>query len=356
MRGYEALTAVQDMDDHFLDEAVEWKENRNKSRLGIGKRIGLITAAVLLVLVLTGAGLRIVEPDLYARWIMNLADGAARESEATEWVEKMLIGPREVVYEDESFRIESLGVVRSSQTFLFSLLITVKDVELIANKEDYIYSLSPVPFYTDCCLNGQPVEVSSWGSNGASYNHDNMPPLAENEFLITEIDTIETEAVFDSFSLEINQISIGAIDRQTMTKARHINVPMDGVVWTYQLGESNEIASLLLEFDSYIMENGKTYHLDKIRITPFNILFYTDTEAEWAEGIPVQYYPNLDSLIIVKEDGTEVAELLSGGHIGGGGDQDKTTYVVTKMFSVPIQPDEVSKISLDGQIIWEKDR
>ncbi|MCR4884616.1 MAG: hypothetical protein K6A68_13670 [Clostridiales bacterium] len=105
MKGYEALSAVQELDDRFLDEAMDWDVNRGKGRMGVGKRIGLIAAALLVVLVLTGAGLRIFEPDLYARWIMNLAAGQNTEFKQNEWVKEMLAGPREVIYEDETFRI-----------------------------------------------------------------------------------------------------------------------------------------------------------------------------------------------------------------------------------------------------------
>ena len=353
MKGYEALNAVRDVDDRFLDEAMEWDVNRGKGRMGIGKRIGLIAAAVLVVLALTGAGLRIFEPDLYARWVMNLTDGQNTEFEQAEWAQKMLAGPREVIYEDETFRIESLGVVRSSQTFLFSILTTVKDGELIADKEDYIYTLSPVHPYFDFRLNGQPAEVSGSGGNGASYNHDNMPPLAENEFLTTEIVTAETEAVFDQFSLEIREILISAIDRQTLTAQEDslAVIPLDGAIWTCQLGERTEIDSLLLEVDADIVQDGRPYHLDKIRITPFNILFYYDTEGN---TVLVRHYLSLDSLSLVKEDGSETGALLPTDHIAGGGDEEKTAYVVTKTFPDLIQPEEITSISLDGQVIWEK--
>ncbi|MCR4884617.1 MAG: hypothetical protein K6A68_13675 [Clostridiales bacterium] len=80
--------------------------------------------------------------------------------------------------------------MRSSQTFLFSLLTTVKGEELIADKEDYIYAFCPVFNYSAFCLNGQTVEFSGSGGGGASYDHDDMPSLAENEFLFTEIVTI----------------------------------------------------------------------------------------------------------------------------------------------------------------------
>ena len=356
MKGYEALNAVRDVDDRFLDEAMEWDVNRGKGRMGIGKRIGLIAAAVLVVLALTGAGLRIFEPDLYARWVMNLTDGQNTEFEQAEWTQKMLTGPREVIYEDETFRIESLGVVRSSQTFLFSLLTTVKDGELIADKNDFIYTLSPVHPYFDFRLNGQPAEVSGSGGHGASYNHDNMAQLAENEFLTTEIVTVETEPVFDQFSLEIREIFISTIDRQTLTAPEDCLtvIPLDGAIWTCQLGESTEIDSLLLEIDADIVQDGRSYHLDKIRITPFDILFYYDTEAEWRNTVPVRHYLSLDLLSLAKEDGSGTGVLLPTDHIASGGDEEKTTYVVTKTFPDLIQPDEITSISLDGQIIWEK--
>ncbi len=321
MKGYEALTGIQELDDRFLDEAVEWNEERSRRRLGIGKRIGLIAAAVVVVLVLTGAGLRAFEPDLYARWVMNLTAG--NEAATSELTEKMLAGPKEVIYEDETFRIESFGMVRSSQTFLFSFLITVKDEELIAN-QDYIYALSLVFYYTDFCLNGKPIENPDWGSPGAGYSHYSVPALADNEFLITKIVTVETEAVFDQFSLEFDHIKIMATDAQTLTAPENwcTEVPIGGVKWTCQLGGATEVPSLLLELDSNIMENGKTYHLDKIRITPFNILFYTDTETEWVNNAPVQYYPSLDSLSIVKKDGAEATELLPGFSSGGSGNRE----------------------------------
>ncbi|MBR6950724.1 MAG: hypothetical protein IKH56_03205 [Oscillospiraceae bacterium] len=358
MKGFEALASIQEMDDRFLDEAMEWNEKRGRSRLGIGKRIGLIAAAVVVVLALTGAGLRIFEPDLYARWIMNLAAGQNTEFGQNEWVKEMLAGPREVIYEDETFRVESLGVVRSSQTFLFSLLTTVKDGELIANKEDYIYFVDPILQYSDFCLNGQPVEFSGSGGGGAAYDHDNMPSLAENEFLFTEIVTIETETVFDEFSLEIREIFISITDRQTLTAPEDLLtvIPLDGARWTCQLGETNELPSLLLDINSDITQDGRTYHLDKIRITPFNILLYTDTEVEWWYTVPKRHYLSLDSLSIVKEDGTEAAVLLPRNDINSQADGEKAAEVVTKTFSNLIQPDEIVRISLDGQIIWEKDK
>ena len=356
MKGYEALKAVREVDDRFLDEAVEWNNNREKRRPGVGKRVGLIAAALVAVIALTGAGLRIIEPELYARWVMNLTDGAATENEAVEWVKEMLAGPREVIHEDETFRIESLGVVRSSQTFLFSLLITVKDGELVQDWEDNIYTLSPVIYPIEFYRNGQRSEVSGWGGYGTSYSHDNMPPLAENEFLCTEIYTVETEAVFDQFSAGIHQILIEAIDRQTMTDVGRTEIPMDSVDWTCELGGSDEIPSLLLEFDSYVMEDGKSYHLNRICITPFNILVYTDTDAAMFDGSSDQYCPSLNSLSVVKEDGTEAAALLQGEYSRSWSDQEKTTFAATRTFSVPIRPDEITGISLDGQIIWEKSR
>ena len=358
MKGYEALASVQEMDDRFLDEAMEWNGKKEKGRMGVGKRIGLIAAAVVIVLALTGAGLRVFEPDLYARWVMNLSAGQDTEFEQTEWVEEMLTGPREVVYEDAAFRIESLGVMRSSQTFLFSLLTTVKDGELIADKEDYIYFVAPVLQYSDFRLNGQPVEFAAAGVGGASYDHDNMPALAENAFLFTGIATIETGAVFDQFSLEIREISISATDRQTLTAPEDFLtvIPLDGAIWTCQLGETNELASLLLEVDSDVTQDGKTYHLDKIRVTPFNILFYTEAEANWEYTVQSHRCLSLDSLSIVKEDGTEAAVLLPINTIDGRGDGEIFTEVLTRTFSDLIRPEEIASISLDGQIIWEKDK
>lgn len=358
MKGYEALASVQEMEDRFLDEAMEWNGKKEKGRMGFGKRIGLIAAAVVVVLALTGAGLRVFEPDLYARWVMNLSAGQDTEFEQTEWVEEMLTGPREVIYEDAAFRIESLGIMRSSQTFLFSLLTTVKDGELIANKEDYIYFVDPVLQHSDFRLNGQPVEFAAAGGVGASYDHDNMPALEENEFLSTMIATIETGAVFDQFSLEIREISISITDRQTLTAPEDFLtvIPLDGAIWTCQLGETNELPSLLLDINSDITQDGRTYHLDKIRITPFNILFYTDTEAEWWYTVPKRHDLSLDSLSIVKEDGTEATVLLPRNDVSSWANGEKATDVFTKTFSDLIRPEEIASISLDGQIIWEKDK
>ena len=358
MKGYEALASVQEMEERFLDEAMEWNGKKEKGRMGVGKRIGLIAAAVVVVLALTGAGLRVFEPDLYARWVMNLSAHQNTEYEQAEWVTDMLAGPREVIYEDETLRIESLGVVRSSQTFLFSLLTTVKDGELIADREDYIYAFCPVFNYYDFCLNNQPVEYSGSGGGGASYDHDNMPSLAENEFLSTEIVTIETETVFDEFSLEIREIFISITDRQTLTAPEDFLtvIPLDGAIWTCQLGETNELPSLLLEIDADIVQDGRSYHLDKIRITPFNILFYTDTEAEWWYTVPKRHDLSLDSLSIVKEDGTEATVLLPRNDVSSWANGEKATDVFTKTFSDLIRPEEIASISLDGQIIWEKDK
>lgn len=353
MKGYEALAAVQEMDIRFLDEAMEWNGEKGKGRMGIGRKIGLIVAAVLVVFALTGAGLRVFEPDLYARWIMNLSEGETTGEAASEWAEKMLTGPKEMIYEDEAFKIESLGVVRSDQTFILSLLVTVKDKDLIANK-DYIYTVAPVLYYFDFYQNGQPVEdISSVGSYGAIYNNYEMPSLAENESLITAITTIETEAVLDQFSLEIDRVNITAINKQTLMAPEdfYSEISMDDVVWTCQLGEINEIGSLLLELDAEISENGVTYHLEKIHITPFNILL--DIDGDMVDNSPAQTPPRLDTLSIMMEDGTVATVLMGGSTSFGSGTSDSITEIRT--FSEPVVPDKIASIALGGHIIWEKD-
>ncbi len=51
MESNNALSAIQDLDDRFLDEATEWTENRVHMRRSIGI-IGMVAAIVLLVLTL----------------------------------------------------------------------------------------------------------------------------------------------------------------------------------------------------------------------------------------------------------------------------------------------------------------
>ena len=51
MESNNALSAIQDLDDRFLDEAIEWTENRVHMRRCIGI-IGMVAAIVLLVLTL----------------------------------------------------------------------------------------------------------------------------------------------------------------------------------------------------------------------------------------------------------------------------------------------------------------